>query len=51
MRQLLLEGLNEGDVRTGTVRNVVNYGVFVDLSGVDGLLHLGASLVAKPAVW
>jgi small subunit ribosomal protein S1 len=40
MRQQLLEGLNEGDVRTGTVRNVVNYGVFVDLGGVDGLLHV-----------
>jgi len=40
LRQQLLEGLNMGDVRTGTVRNVVDYGVFVDLGGMDGLLHV-----------
>jgi small subunit ribosomal protein S1 len=40
IRQQLLKGLNEGDVRTGTVRNVVNYGVSVDLGGVDGLVHV-----------
>jgi small subunit ribosomal protein S1 len=40
MRQQLLEGLHEGDVRTGTVRNVMDYGVFVDLGGIDGLLHV-----------
>ncbi|TEU14932.1 MAG: 30S ribosomal protein S1 [Anaerolineales bacterium] len=36
MRQQLLEGLDEGDARTGTVRNVVDYGAFVDLGGVVG---------------
>jgi small subunit ribosomal protein S1 len=39
-RQQLLEGLDEGDVRTGIVRNLVDYGAFVDLGGVDGLLHV-----------
>jgi small subunit ribosomal protein S1 len=39
-RQQLLEGLTEGDVRTGTVRSVMDYGVFVDLGGIDGLLHV-----------
>jgi small subunit ribosomal protein S1 len=32
--------LNEGDVRSGTVRNLADYGAFVDLGGVDGLLHV-----------
>lgn len=36
----LLEELAEGDIRTGTVRNVVDFGVFVDLGGVDGLIHI-----------
>jgi small subunit ribosomal protein S1 len=39
-RQKLLEGLREGDVRTGIVRNLVSYGAFVDLGGVDGLIHI-----------
>ena len=38
--QGLLEELAEGQVRTGTVRNLVDYGAFVDLGGVDGLLHI-----------
>jgi small subunit ribosomal protein S1 len=40
MRQQLLEGLNEGDVRAGIVRSVMDYGAFVDLGGMDGLLHI-----------
>jgi small subunit ribosomal protein S1 len=32
--------LNEGDVVDGTVRNVTEFGAFVDLGGVDGLLHV-----------
>jgi small subunit ribosomal protein S1 len=40
MRKRLLEELNEGAVRTGTVRSVVDYGAFVDLGGIDGLLHI-----------
>jgi small subunit ribosomal protein S1 len=39
-RQQLLEDLTEGEVRTGTVRNLVKFGAFVDLGGVDGLIHI-----------
>ena len=44
-------GLNEGDVVEGTVRNLMPYGAFIDLGGVDGLLHvsnLSWSRVASP---
>ncbi|MGE5140566.1 MAG: 30S ribosomal protein S1 [Rudaea sp.] len=36
----LLEELAEGDVRTGTVTSIADFGVFVDLGGVDGLIHV-----------
>ena len=39
-RQLLLETLTEGEVHTGTVRNIVRYGAFVDLGGIDGLVYI-----------
>jgi small subunit ribosomal protein S1 len=39
-RQQLFEELMEGDVRTGTVRNLVRFGAFVDLGGADGLIHI-----------
>jgi small subunit ribosomal protein S1 len=39
-RQKLLDELEEGDVCTGVVRNLVDYGAFVDLGGVDGLVHI-----------
>jgi len=39
-RQRLLEELTEGDVRTGVVRNLVDFGAFVDLGGIDGLIHI-----------
>ncbi len=39
-RQRLLDELKEGDVRSGVVRNLVDYGAFVDLGGVDGLIHI-----------
>ena len=32
--------LREGDVVTGTVRNLMSYGAFVDLGGIDGMLHI-----------
>jgi small subunit ribosomal protein S1 len=32
--------LREGDVVTGTVRNLADYGAFVDIGGIDGLLHV-----------
>lgn len=39
-RQQLLDGLTAGEVRTGIVRNLVEFGAFVDLGGVDGLIHI-----------
>src|ERR1700691_5610384 len=39
-RSALVESLNEGSVVTGKVKNVTDYGVFVDLGGMDGLLHV-----------
>ena len=37
----LLEQLKEGAVLTGRVKNITDYGAFVDLGGMDGLLHIG----------
>ncbi|NOY62041.1 MAG: 30S ribosomal protein S1 [Gammaproteobacteria bacterium] len=39
-RQNLLDNLQEGDVIKGYVKNLTDYGAFVDLGGVDGLLHI-----------
>lgn len=39
-KKKLMEELAEGQVRRGTVRNVMDFGAFVDLGGVDGLLHV-----------
>ena len=39
-RQKLLETLQEGMVVTGIVKNITDYGAFVDLGGIDGLLHI-----------
>jgi small subunit ribosomal protein S1 len=39
-RQALLSALTEGEVHTGTVRSIVPYGAFVDLGGIDGLVHI-----------
>lgn len=36
----LLETIKEGDVRTGIVKNITDFGVFLDLDGIDGLLHI-----------
>lgn len=41
MRQTTLEGLQEGSVVRGTVRSLAEYGAFIDIGGVDGLLHVG----------
>jgi small subunit ribosomal protein S1 len=35
-----LEAIREGDTLTGTVRSLVSYGAFVDIGGMDGLLHV-----------
>jgi small subunit ribosomal protein S1 len=39
-RSELLEKLQEGAVVKGTVKNLTDYGAFVDLGGIDGLLHI-----------
>ena len=39
-REQLLEGLQEGAQVKGIVKNLTDYGVFVDLGGIDGLLHI-----------
>jgi len=36
----LLEEIEIGDIRTGTVKNITDFGVFLDLDGLDGLLHI-----------
>ena len=35
-----LTKIREGELLTGTVKNIIDYGVFVDLGGIDGLLHI-----------
>ena len=39
-REALLESLQEGAVLAGVVKNLTEYGAFVDLGGIDGLLHI-----------
>ena len=39
-RQKLLETLQEGAIVKGVVKNITDYGAFVDLGGIDGLLHI-----------
>lgn len=39
-REQMLERLQEGAIVTGVVKNLTDYGAFVDLGGVDGLLHI-----------
>ena len=39
-RAELLENLQEGAIVRGTVKNLTDYGAFVDLGGIDGLLHI-----------
>ena len=39
-RSELISRLEKGQVLEGTVKNITNYGVFVDLGGVDGLIHI-----------
>ena len=36
----LLENIQVGDVREGIVKNITDFGVFLDLDGIDGLLHI-----------
>ena len=39
-REALLAQLEEGQTVTGTIKNLTDYGAFVDLGGIDGLLHI-----------
>ena len=39
-RAKLMETLKEGTIVTGVVKNITDYGAFVDLGGIDGLLHI-----------
>jgi len=38
-RKEVLENLRENEIIEGTVKNIVNFGIFVDVNGVDGLVH------------
>ncbi|MDR0306429.1 MAG: 30S ribosomal protein S1 [Chitinispirillales bacterium] len=40
MRDKILVELEKGQVREGTVKNITDFGAFIDLGGVDGLLHI-----------
>ena len=40
MREETLKNLEEGSVIEGTVKNITDYGLFVDLGGIDGLIHI-----------
>jgi small subunit ribosomal protein S1 len=40
MKARTLEHLDEGTILMGTVKNITEYGAFVDLGGIDGLLHI-----------
>ncbi len=39
-RQALLDSLHDGQVLDGVVKNLTDYGAFIDLGGIDGLLHI-----------
>ena len=39
-RQTILTNLDKGQVLEGVIKNMTNFGVFIDLGGVDGLLHI-----------
>jgi small subunit ribosomal protein S1 len=40
MKRKTFEGLAVGEVRKGTVKNIADFGAFIDLGGIDGLLHI-----------
>jgi small subunit ribosomal protein S1 len=39
-KKQIMSGLEKGQVLEGTVKNITSYGVFIDLGGVDGLIHI-----------
>jgi small subunit ribosomal protein S1 len=40
VREQILDRMNVGDLVTGTISNIVDFGAFVDLEGIDGLIHI-----------
>ena len=40
VREQILDRMNVGDFVTGTISNIVDFGAFVDLNGIDGLIHI-----------
>ncbi len=40
LKETLIKDLDEGQVRIGIVKNITDFGAFVDLGGIDGLLHI-----------
>jgi len=40
LREKILAELDKGQIREGTVKNITDFGAFIDLGGVDGLLHI-----------
>jgi small subunit ribosomal protein S1 len=39
-KKVIMKGLEKGQVLEGVVKNITSYGVFIDLGGVDGLIHI-----------
>jgi len=39
-KKRLMDTIKEGDLVTGTVKNIADFGAFIDLGGIDGLLHI-----------
>lgn len=39
-KKQIISGLEKGQILEGTVKNITSYGVFIDLGGVDGLIHI-----------
>jgi small subunit ribosomal protein S1 len=48
LEQARFAGLTEGDIVTGKVRSLTTFGAFVELGGIDGLLHISDIRVEKP---
>jgi len=40
LKRKTLDGINPGDVKKGIVKNIADFGAFIDLGGIDGLLHI-----------
>ena len=48
-REELLANIEEGVSLKGIIKNLTDYGAFVDLGGVDGLLHITCLLYTSPS--